>query len=87
MRRIVFTRPNGKLSVIEPVINVLGEASGFTEEQAEQRAWDSMPADAINPQWIDEDAIPKDRTLRDSWTFDGKSIVVDATKIKIGTAT
>jgi len=67
MRKIIFSRPDGGLSVVHPVINTHGEADDFTEDQAEQRAWDKLPANAINPRWIDAADIPADRTFRDAW--------------------
>lgn len=71
MRKIIFTRPDGGLSVVHPVINTLGEAADFTEAKAEQRAWDKLPKDAINPRWADAVEIPADRTFRDAWNDTG----------------
>jgi len=67
MRKIVYTRSDGGLSVVTPVINTQGEASDFTEAQAEQRAWNKLPDDAINPRWADPTEIPSSREFRNAW--------------------
>ena len=71
MRRIIFTRPDGGLSVVTPVINTLLEHKNFTDADAEQRAWGKLPADAINPRWADAAEIPLDRVFRDAWEDNG----------------
>lgn len=82
MRKIIYTRPDGGLSVVSPVINTLGEREDFTEAQAEQRAWDALPSDAINPQFVDASAIPADRTFRGAWTHGGDKVAVDMGKAR-----
>ena len=72
MRKIIFTRPDGGVSVVTPVINTFGEEEGFTETQAEQRAWDKLPTDAINPRWCAANEVTADRTFRDAWGDIGK---------------
>lgn len=82
MRRIVFTRPDGGTSVIEPRRNIK-EPEGFTDADIEQRAWDiCLPADAINPAFVEESVIPQDRTFRDAWKPEADKIVVDLPKAK-----
>ncbi len=100
MRKIIYTRPGGELSVVHPVRNTLGEqlipsssildANGepvtplrpLTDEEIEQRAWDALPKDAINPQFVDESEIPPDRTFRDAWTHGGNTVNIDMDKAK-----
>ena len=72
MRKIIFTRPDGGISVVTPALNTFGEAKGFTEADAEQRAWDKLPADAINPRWADTGEVPTDRGFRNAWEDTGK---------------
>ena len=72
MRKIIFTRPDGGLSVVTPAINTFGEVEGFTEADAEQRAWNKLPADAINPRWADASEVPADRAFRNAWEDTGK---------------
>ena len=78
MRKIIFTRPDGGLSVVHPVRNTLGETL-TTDAEIEQRAWDKLPADAINPQLVDASVIPADRTFRNAWKDEG-GITVDMPK-------
>jgi hypothetical protein len=82
MKAIVYTRPDGVLMVMRPVINTFGEAEGFTEEQAEQRAWSKLPVDAINPRFVVESEIPTDRTFRDAWADIATKISIDMTKAR-----
>lgn len=82
MRKIIYTRPDGGVNVVSPVINTIGEAEGFTEADAEQRAWATLPKDAINPVFVDESAIPADRTFRNAWAADGEAVVHNIDKCK-----
>jgi len=82
MKAIIYTRPDGMLMVMRPVINTLGEAEGFTEEQAEQRAWRKLPVDAINPRFVVDSEIPTDRTFRDAWADAATEITIDMTKAR-----
>lgn len=76
MRRIAYTRADGGVSIVSPAFNTLGEVEGFTEADAEQRAWDRLPDDAIDPCWIDEADLP-DRTQRYAWRLVNGVVVVD----------
>ena len=80
MRKIIFTDSDGALSVVHPVRNTLGETL-TTDAEIEQRAWDKLPKDAINPQFVDEAEIPTDRTFRNAWKDEG-GIKVDMVKAK-----
>jgi hypothetical protein len=82
MRKIIFTRPDGGVSVVTPVINTFGEEEGFTETQAEQRAWDKLPTDAINPRWCAANEIPGDRDFRGAWTDNVSEINIDMAKAR-----
>ncbi len=73
-RRIVFTRPDGGTEIVAPVINT---DEDITEEMAEQRAWDALPAGAISPRWIAKEEVPTDRTFRSAWKADW---TIDMTK-------
>jgi hypothetical protein len=70
MRKIIYTRPDGGFSVLHPVRNTIGETL-TTDAEIEQRAWDKLPDDAINPQFVEADAIPTDRTFRNAWEDNG----------------
>ena len=62
MRKIIYTRPDGGLSVVHPVINT---KESITKEQALARALEKLPKDALNPQVVD--SVPSDRTFRNAW--------------------
>ena len=55
MKRIVYTRPDGGVSVVTPV--------GSLQEVYER----SIPADATNIHECDHTDIPADRTFRNAW--------------------
>jgi hypothetical protein len=80
MRKIVYTRPDGGVSVVTPVINTYPAVEQITESGAEQRAWDKLPADAINPQWVD--AVPVDRTFRNAWKAGAGCVEHDMVKCR-----
>lgn len=81
MRLILFTRPDGGVTVRRPVRNTVGE-SLKTDAEIESRAWQKLPADAIDPRWVSESAIPFDRTFRNAWKANGADIVVDMPKAR-----
>ena len=81
MRKIIYTRLDGGLSVVHPVLNTRGEVPGFTEADAEARAWAKLPANAINPRWADDTEVPSDRTFRNAWEDSGV-VSVNMTKAR-----
>jgi len=80
MKKIIYTRPDGGLCVVHPVINTRGEAEGFTEDDALARALAKLPADAINPQVVEASAIPADRTFRNAWKSGAGNVEHDMPK-------
>lgn len=80
MRTIIYTRLDGGLSVVNPCINTFPIRESITEAQAEQRAWDKLPKDAINPQWIESDKVPTDRTFRNAWKAGSGAVEHDMEK-------
>lgn len=90
MRKIIYTQADGRVAVVTPIINTLRpdpatgnlvqHAEEISEAAAEQRAWDGLPKDAINPQWVD--GVPSDRTFRDAWTLNGSTIEHDMAKCR-----
>lgn len=82
MRKVIFTNPDGGLVVVSPVVNTFGEAEGFTEVDAEKRAWDTLPSDAINPCWCDESKVPTDRTFRAAWVNTDSKLTIDMAKAR-----
>lgn len=92
MRRIVYTRPDGGLSVVVPTRNTFQKINGqvvkkseaLTDAAIEQRAWERLPADAINPRWVEDADIPQDRTFRNAWAVDGGGrLVTDMPRARI----
>ena len=81
MRKILFTNIDGSLSVAHPVCNTIGETL-TTDAEIEQRAWDKLPVDAINPVFVDESVIPTDRTFRNAWEHGGNLVTQNITKAK-----
>lgn len=81
MRKIIYTRPDGGLSIVHPAFNTIGEVEGFTTADAELRAWNNLITKGITPRWLDASEIPTDRTFRDAWVDTG-IITVDMTKAK-----
>lgn len=71
MRKIVYTRPDGGISIVTPIINSYPVREEITEAEAEQRAWAKLPADAIGPRFVDDGGIPLDRTFRNAWEDNG----------------
>lgn len=76
MRAIIYTRTDGGLSVVRPTIS-RSDPPGFTEAKAEQRAWNRLPQDAINPQFIDPATLPADRSVRNAWRQSGATVTID----------
>lgn len=68
MKKIVFTRPDGGVSVVTP-----------TTQDLLQRAFDAIPRE-YSPRIIEEDEVPDDRKYRDAWTVTSGAISIDATK-------
>ena len=79
MKRIIYTRLDGGVSVVTPNINT---NEILTEEEALQRAFDKLPAGAINPQIVEANTISSDRTFRNAWEKDEKVIKTNMTKAK-----
>ena len=81
MKKIVYTNSSDILCVVHPVRNTIGEAL-TTDAEIEQRAWDKLPTDAINPKFVDASVVPTDRTFRNAWEHGGDSITQNITKAK-----
>lgn len=67
MSKIIYTRPDGGISIVYPV-------NGKSVEEVIAR---SIPSDAKNVQVVDDSVFPADRRLRDAWVANGKDIVED----------
>lgn len=65
MRKLIYTDSQGRFWVVTPV--------GISE----QGVLDRLPADVVKPTWVEESAIPADRSFRDAWTHGGDRVNVD----------
>ena len=81
MKKIIYTRSDGGVSIVSPAINI-NEPVGFDEEQAIVRALARLPTDAMNPQVVDGSIIPTDRTFRNALVQIGASVVHDMPKCR-----
>lgn len=84
MKKIMFTRPDGGLSILEAaskmqIENVLGK---LTDEQYKAHVWGLVPSNAINPIEIDDNVIPASREFRDAWKHANGTIEHDLDKAK-----
>lgn len=77
MKKIIFTRPDGGLSVVHPVINSYPVREDITEAQAIERAYAKLPQGAINPQIVEVSVLPVDRTFRNAWKQNGSTVAPD----------
>ena len=70
MKRIIYTRPDGGLSVVIPAQEGdIGIAASMAK----------LPVSAINPQIVDSSILPVDRTFRNAWRQNGANVQVDLT--------
>lgn len=86
MRKIVFTNDKGQVCVVHPILNSR-EVPGFTEADAEERAFSAIPKSGTGARYVDESEIPTDRTFRNALKADlsfdldkAKTIVKDNAK-------
>jgi hypothetical protein len=80
-KKIVFTRPDGGVSIIYPCISV-EDPPGMTFEQALARARLNLPADAINPTEVTSAQVPVDTTFRNAWKHSVNGLEVDMPKAR-----
>lgn len=70
MLKILYTRPDGGVSIICPVPKEKTEQilGTLTDEQYIQHILDtSVPSDATNVRQVTDDDLPSDREFRDAW--------------------
>lgn len=75
-KRIVYTRPDGGVSILIPSPNARLEGETDDALIARIRARD-VPDDATHVSVCDASEIPADRTFRNAWKRSGKSVQVD----------
>lgn len=67
--KIIYTRPDGGVSVVTPCTTI-------------EEAWAKLPPEAINPEVVEDSVIPVDRTFRNAWKAEGKSVSHDMEKCR-----
>ena len=87
MKKIIYTRKSGKVSVVTPsskerLEKVLGK---LTVKQYRDHVWErAVPEDAINPRDLLVADIPKSREFRDAWedSQEGSQVDICCSKAK-----
>jgi len=81
MKRIIYTRADGGVTVVTPAYNSIrvGEAEVDFLTRVRSRA---VPADAINVSICDAASVPLDRTFRDAWVHNAGVVDVDMSKAR-----
>ncbi len=83
MQRILYTRPDGGISIVtaapkDQLERVLGP---LTDEEYDAHVRSrSIPQDAILVRDIEDSVLPPNRILRNAWAFDGVAIALDKVK-------
>jgi len=80
MRKIIYTKPDGGIAVVSPVRNTIPYVETLTDAEIEQRAFDRLPPNAINPHFVL--SVPQDRTFRDAWTSNGAEVLQEINKCR-----
>ena len=80
-KRIVYTRPDGGMSIIIP-------APGSIHADEDEQKWlgriiaKDVPADATDVQVIETSALPSDQAFRNAWVRQSGAVVVDMAKAR-----
>lgn len=82
MKAIIYTRPDGGLTVVRPTRNTYPAPETLTDDEIVERAWKRLPADAVSPAVVEESAIPTDRTFRGAWKEVDGSVEHDMDKCR-----
>lgn len=79
---ILFTRPDGGVSVLHPTPETLSKFGTEDEAIAHVRS-KSVPTDATEIKVIDESALPANRKFRDAWVSGDAEAAVDMAKARV----
>lgn len=81
--RVVFTRPDGGVSIVIPARRRTSEEDPtLIDVPTEELLMNSVPADATDVTVVDETTLLTDRTFRDAWTQIAGNIIVDMSKAR-----
>lgn len=88
MKKIIYTRPDGGISIltISPQESVAELIPGIEELSYEEYVnfikEKDVPEDALNIRIVDESEIPTDRTHRNEWVDKGDKVEPDPVKVQ-----
>lgn len=82
MKKIIYSRSDGALSIIHPVRNTYPHPEDLTDDEVLARAMKDVPPDALNVHVLDETEIPTDRTFRNAWIYQNNKIEPDLDQSK-----
>lgn len=81
MKKIIFTSPDGGLSVVHPCLG--DQRADETDAAFLSRVMSkAVPADALTVRVVDFSEIPSDRSFRDAWKDIGRAVAVDMPKAR-----
>ena len=80
MSRIIYTNSDGTVSILQPILTEINPNTGnpFTIEEI---AGKDVP-DGTSYEIVDDSVIPTDRSFRDAWKQNNKTIETDMAKAK-----
>lgn len=83
MKVILYTRPDGGVSIVHPAYN--DPIGGQKENESEQEYMDriitgSVPSDAVDVNIVEDTEIIEDRVFRNAWVQESKKLKVDMPK-------
>jgi hypothetical protein len=80
MSRIIYTNSDGTVAILQPILTEINPNTGnpFTIEEIAAKDVPSGTSYEI----VDDSQIPIDRSFRDAWKQNGKTIETDMTKAK-----
>lgn len=82
MKRILYTRPDGGMSIVTPVASAQLSAESDTDFMKRVQT-ESVPADALDIAVVLTASIPVDREFRDAWRHTAGNITVDIPKAHV----
>lgn len=77
---IIYTMPDGGVAVTEPGVCRSGEPEAIWLDRVARKC---CPPDGRLVAVMSADDLPKDRTHRDAWVWDGSRVVVDESRIRM----
>lgn len=87
MKKVIFTQPNGIISIMTPILTEINPKTGVEFTLQEIIDKDLIPTGITTFSIVEDSVIPDDRTFRSAWVGNGvgvstATIVEDMTKAK-----